>query len=72
MNSWKRGQILAETAVTLAKDEPEAANQVLDLLGENKFSRGARRQIEAGWSGPHQFIPYFQRLQHEPGNPNAA
>lgn len=62
MNSWKRGFILEDTAVTLALNEPAQMQKIFDSLGESKWSRRARCQIESGYIGPHSFFPYFERL----------
>lgn len=63
MDSWKKGHILAEAAVTLAVDDKESSNRILELMGEDKFSRRARREIESGYVGPHAFLPFFERKQ---------
>lgn len=68
MNSWKKELILAEAAMTLALDDPVGSERVFEIIGECKFSRGARRAIESGRVGPHRFIPNFMRVPQ--GNPD--
>ena len=62
MNSWKRPCILSNVALVLAKDDPNRAAQIVDLIGEGRKSRQTRREIAAGnWLGPHEFFPYYAK-----------
>ena len=62
MNSWKRPLILSNVALVLAIDDPNRAAQVVDMIGEGRKSRQARREIAAGkWLGPHEFFPYYAK-----------
>lgn len=62
MNSWKRPYILSDVACVLAIDDPKRASQIVDLIGEGRWSRKTRRYIAAGqWLGPHEFFPYYAK-----------
>lgn len=63
MGSWRREHILAEAAVTLAIDDIEIAERVIELIREEKFVRRARREIESGYVGPHQYLPFYERTR---------
>ena len=62
MNSWKRPYILRDIALVFAKDDPERAAQIVDLIGEDRWSRKTHREIAAGkWLGPHEFFPHYAK-----------
>lgn len=62
MNSWKRPCILSDIALVFAKDDPERAAQIVDLIGEGRWSRKTGREIAAGkWLGPHEFFPHYAK-----------
>lgn len=62
MNSWKRPLILSDVALVLAIEDPNRANQIIDLMGEGRMSRKTRREMAAGkWLGPHEFFPYYAK-----------
>ena len=60
MNSWKRPSLLSNIALVFARDDPDRAAQIVDMIGEGRKSRQTRRDIAAGkWLGPHEFFPYY-------------
>lgn len=62
MKSWKRPRILTDIALVLAKDDPDRAAHVVDLIGESRQSRKAHRDLAAGkWLGPHDFFPHYAK-----------
>lgn len=62
MNSWKRPRILSDIALVLAIDDPDRASQIIDTIGEGRYSGRTRREIDAGkWLGPHEFFPYYAK-----------
>ncbi|HXQ69870.1 MAG TPA: hypothetical protein VN844_05265 [Pyrinomonadaceae bacterium] len=62
MKSWKRPRILSDIARVLAIDDPNRASQVVDTIGEGRYSRRTRSDIDAGkWLGPHEFFPYYAK-----------
>ena len=63
MNSWKRPYILNDVALVLAIDDPKRALQIVDLIGEGRWSRKTRREIAASqWLGPHEFFPHYAKM----------
>jgi hypothetical protein len=68
MNSWKRPCFLSNIALVIARDDPNRAGQIVDMIGEGRKSRQTRREIAARkWLGPHEFFPHYakQRLSGE-------
>ena len=62
MNSWKRPLLLNNVALVLARDDPNRASQVIELMGEGRMSRKTRREMATGkWLGPHEFFPYYAK-----------
>jgi len=62
MNSWKRPLILSDIALVFARDDPDRAAQIIDLIGEGRWSRKTRREIATGkWLGPHEFFPHYAK-----------
>jgi hypothetical protein len=62
MNSWKRPIIMSDIALVLAQDDLERADKIVDMIGEGRKSRQARRAIAEGkWLGPHEFFPYYAK-----------
>jgi hypothetical protein len=64
MNSWKRPYILSDIALVFAGDDSDRAAQIVDVIGEGRWSRKTRREIAAGkWLGPHEFFPHYAKRQ---------
>ena len=62
MNSWKRPYVLSDVALVLATDDPKRASQIVELIGEGRWSRKTRCEIAAGqWLGPHEFFPNYAK-----------
>jgi hypothetical protein len=62
MDSWKRPLLLNNVALVLARDDPNRASQVIELMGEGRMSRKTRREMATGkWLGPHEFFPYYAK-----------
>ena len=62
MNSWKRPLILSNVALAFAIDDPNRANQIIDLIGEGRISRKTRHEMATEkWLGPHEFFPYYAK-----------
>jgi len=62
MNSWKRPSFLSNIALVIARDDPNRAAQIVDMIGEGRKSRQTRREIAARkWLGPHEFFPYYAK-----------
>ncbi len=62
MNSWKRPSFLSNIALVIARDDPDRAAQIVDMIGEGRKSRQTRREIAARkWLGPHEFFPYYAK-----------
>ena len=66
MNSWKRPCLLSNIALVFAKDDPDRAAQIVDMIGEGRKSRQTRRDMAAGkWLGPHEFFPYYAKPEDD-------
>ncbi len=62
MNSWKRPCFLSNIALVIARDDPDRAGQIVDMIGEGRKSRQTRREIAARkWLGPHEFFPHYAK-----------
>ncbi len=62
MNSWKRPSFLSNIALVIARDDPDRAGQIVDMIGEGRKSRQTRREIAARkWLGPHEFFPHYAK-----------
>jgi len=62
MHSWKRPVVLSDIAFVLAIDDPNRAAEIVDLIGDCRKGRQARRAIAEGkWLGPHEFFPYYAK-----------
>ena len=62
MNSWKRPYILSDVARVFAIDDLNRAAQIIELIGEGRWSRKTRREIAARqWLGPHEFFPNYAK-----------
>lgn len=62
MKSWKRPRILSDIALVVAVDDPNRASQIVDTIGEGRYSRRTRSEIDSGkWLGPHEFFPYYAK-----------
>lgn len=62
MHSWKHPVVLSDIAFVLAIDDPNRAAEIVDLIGDCRKGRQARRAIAEGkWLGPHEFFPYYAK-----------
>lgn len=62
MKSWKRPRILSDIALVLAIDDPNRADEIVELIGDRRKTRQTRHDIATGqWLGPHEFFPHYAK-----------
>jgi hypothetical protein len=63
MRSWKQPLMLGEIALVLARDDPQQARAILDLIANAAAKRKTEKAIASKQRlGPYEFLPYYSKV----------